>query len=366
MSKPAKTTAYVGTYTRSESHVEGKATGVHRCAYDAATGALTLVETVRTGPNPSFLALGPGGRTLYAVHETTEGPNGEGTVSALRLDSAGRATPLNAQPSGGRAPCHLAVEPEGEFAFVANYGSGTIGVLRLLSSGQLGALTDIVEHGGSGPNRARQEGAHAHMVLPGPGGFVYAADLGADRVFTYRLNRQWGTLHPAAEPWAAPPGSGPRHLAFDPTGRFAYVLAELTPAITALRVDAATGSLAPVHTLALTANGRDKALGGEVQCSADGRFVYASLRGEDAIVTCAADPDSGALEVVGRTPSGGKTPRFFALGPGGRYLLAANQDSDTVVSLALDPATGLPAPQGTSAALPTPVCIVFNEQPVRG
>lgn len=359
---------YVGTYTRREDHVDGHAAGIHWCAFDPESGALTLLETAAAGVNPSFLALGPDGRTLYAVNETSDGPNNEGTVSALRLDETGRPTPLNAQPSGGRGPCHIAVDPSGEFAFVANYGSGTVAALRLLSEGQLGGLTDIVEHGGSGPNSARQEGAHAHMVLPGPGGFVYAVDLGADRVLAYRLNRQWGTLHAAEQPWAAlPPGSGPRHLAFDPAGRFAYVLAELKPSITVLRIDAATGGLALVHTLALPVTGsKGNVLGGEVQCSADGCFVYASLRGEDLIVTCAADPGTGALEIVGRTPTGGKTPRFIALAPGGRFLLAANQDSDTVVSLPLDPATGVPAAEGTVTELPTPVCIVFNETPVRG
>lgn len=356
------TTAYVGTYTRREPHVEGTAAGIHHCTYDPATGALALVETVPAGVNPSFLALGPGGRTLYAVNETADGENGEGTVSALRLDEAGRPTPVNAQPSGGAGPCHLSVDPAGEFVFVANYGSGTVAALRMQADGELGGLTDIVEHGGSGPNDARQEGAHAHMVLTGPGGFVYAVDLGADRVLVYRLNRQWGTLHPAEQPWAAmPPGSGPRHLAFDPTGRFAYVLAELKPSITVLRVDAATGGLTLVHTLALPITGsKGNVAGGGVQCSADGRFVYASLRGEDMIVTSSADPATGRLAVVGRTPAGGKTPRFIALDPGGRFLLAANQESDTVVSLPLDPDTGLPAPEGTHTALPTPVCIVFR------
>ena len=350
---------YVGTYTQREAHVEGKASGIHRCTFDPATGALTPVETVPAGANPSFLALGPGGRALYAVNETSDGPNGGGTVSALRLNEAGRPVLLNAQPSGGRAPCHLSVDPAGEFVFVANYGSGTVAVLRVLPNGQLGALTDVVQHGGSGPNKARQEGAHAHMVLPGPGGFVYAVDLGADRVFSYRLNRQWGTLHPADQPWAAmPPGSGPRHLAFDPAGRFAYVLGELRSSLTVLHVDAVAGALTPAQTLTLAA--QEDADGGEVQCSADGRFVYASLRGENVIVTCAANPDTGALEIVGRAPTDGKTPRFFTLAPGGRFLLAANQDSDTVVSLPLDPATGVPAAGGASAALATPVCIAFK------
>jgi 6-phosphogluconolactonase len=362
MSDASGVAAYVGTYTRREPHVDGHAAGIHRCAFDAATGALTLVETVAAGVNPSYLALGPDGRTLYAVNETSDGPNGEGTVSALRLDEAGRPTPLNAQASGGRAPCHIAVDPAGEFAFVANYGSGTVAVLRLLSDGQLGGLTDIVEHGGSGPNKARQEGAHAYMVLPGPGGFVYAVDLGADRVLAYRLNRQWGTLHPAEQPWAAlPPGSGPRHLAFDPAGRFAYVVSELKPSLTTLRLDADTGGLTPVHTLALTAaDGKDDVLGGEVQCSADRRFVYASLRGEDVIVTCAVNQETGRLDIRGRTPTGGKTPRFFTLDPGGRFLLAANQDSDMVVSLPLDQNTGVPAADGATMTLPTPVCIVLR------
>jgi 6-phosphogluconolactonase len=361
-------TLYIGTYTRRESFVDGKAEGFYIYHLDPGSGQLTYAATV-AGPgtvNPSYLTLGPDKRCLYAVNEITGGntPYGKGphgTVSAFAVDPAtGRLRYLNQQSTHGLAPCYVSIEPEGRYCLVANYETGSLCVLPIQEDGSLGEATDTVQFAGSGPVRERQEGPHAHMVLPSPDGrFILAVDLGADRLRTFRLDRERGALSPADPPWTQlPPGAGPRHLAFHPHRPFAYVINELRSTVTVLRYDAQQGAFAALQTISTLPDGfTGQNLGAEIIVAPSGRFVYASNRGHDSLVIYAVDPETGRLALVGHESSQGAGPRAFILDPSGALLLVANQDTDTVVTFWVDGDSGTLRATGHVAAVPTPVCL---------
>jgi 6-phosphogluconolactonase len=254
------------------------------------------------------------------------------------------------------------VDRAGRNILVANYTAGTVAVLPLTADGRLRPPSTVRQQAGTGPNRARQEGPHAHeIVLDAAETFAFAADLGADRIFVYRYGAASGTLEPN-DPKAAvlEPGSGPRHLAWHPSGKIAYVINELGSTVTAFRYDAGRGTLDAFQTattLPTGFSGPNKAA--EIAVSSDGRFLYASNRGDDSLAVFSIDAASGTLAPSGRVPSGGRAPRHFAIDTSGRLLLVANQDSDSITFSRLDPATGRPSPIGRPLAISKPVCILF-------
>lgn len=356
-------TTYIGTYTRRESFVDGKAEGIYIYHLDPRSGELTYAATVAGAGtiNPSFLTLGPDRHCLYAVNEITGGKGPHGTVSAFAVDPpSGDLRYLNQQSTHGLAPCFASVDPEGRCCLVANYEIGSLCVLPIQEDGSLGEATDTVQFSGSGPNRERQEGPHAHMVVPSPDGrFMLAIDLGTDRLMVFRLDRVRGTLSPAATPWTQmPPGSGPRHLVFHPQQPIVYVINELQSTITVLRYETQQGTLAALQTIStLPDDFTGQNLGAEIVAAPSGRFVYASNRGHDSLAIYAVDQQTGQLALVGHESSQGVGPRAFTIDPSGTLLLAANQDSDTVVTFRIDPESGMLRPTGHVAAVPTPVCL---------
>jgi 6-phosphogluconolactonase len=349
---------YVGTYTGSGSR------GIYRFELDPSSGAATAPVLAGESENPSFLAVHPSGRVLYAVNEVASfGGAPTGAVSAFAIiPESGMLTRLGQQPSGGADPCYLAVDRAGRNVLVANYTAGTVAVLPLAADGRLRPPSTVHQQAGTGPNKARQEGPHAHqIVLDAAEAFAFAVDLGADRIFVYRYGAESGTLGPN-EPRAAvlEPGSGPRHLAWHPLGRIAYVINELGSTVTALRYDAGRGALDSFQTVAtLPAGflGPNKAA--EVAISPDGRFLYASNRGDDSLAVFSIEAASGTLAASGRVPTGGRAPRHFAIDASGRFLLVANQDSDSITFFRLDPATGRPRPIGRPLVVSRPVCVLL-------
>lgn len=355
---------YVGTYTQPEAHVLGKGEGIYCYRMNLASGALTF-DSVTTGPvNPSFLALDPRRRFLYAVSEVMaiDGQPG-GAVYAYAIDAnTGRLTFLNRQPSQGAAPCYLSVEPMGRWVFAANYGGGTVAVFPIQDDGRLGPATSVAHHAGSSVNPERQEAPHPHSILPDLAGrFVFAADLGLDKIMIYRLDAAAGTVTPNDPPWVSmQAGAGPRHLVFHPRDRYAYLMNELDATVTVFAYDAARGALTLVQTVeTLPAAYAGLRHGADVHAAPSGRFIYASNRGHDSLAVFAIDEATGRLTVVGHEPTQGKTPRNFAIDPTGTFLLAANQDTDTIVTFRLDAQTGMPVPTGHVADVPTPVCITI-------
>jgi 6-phosphogluconolactonase len=353
--------AYIGTFTRMPPHPRGGAEGIHVCRLDSATGAFTLLQEVTGVDSPSFVALHPNGGFLYAVNAVPEhdGRPG-GSVSAFAIDPAtGHLTPLNRQPAHGAGPCHVSVDPSGRWALAASYGSGSVVVLPIRSDGSLGPASDVVQHAGASVHE-RQQGPHAHSLTLDPAGrFALVCDLGLDQVLVYRLDAERGRLIANEPPCArTAPGAGPRHLDFHPTGRFVYVLGEITSTLTAYAYDGAAGTLRELQSLStLPAGWSGQNSTADVHVHPNGRFVYASNRGHDSLAIFAIDPAAGTLSPLGHESTRGRTPRNFAIDRGGAFLFAANQDSDTIVTFALDGETGRLAPAGPVIELATPVCI---------
>lgn len=351
-------TVYVGTYTRGDSE------GIYVYRMDLATGRMKRVGLAGGIENPSFLALHPNGRFLYAVSEVsnTDGRR-TGAVSAFALDpQTGLPNRLNHQPSEGAGPCHLVVDRDGRAVLVANYGTGNVAVLPIREDGSLGPATDVEQHEGSSVNPRRQAGPHAHSINVDPANrFAVAADLGIDKLLIYRFHAEGGTLTPNDPPFArVKPGAGPRHFDFHPGGQFAYVINELHSTVTAFSYDAQSGRLETLQTVStLPDDFEGDNTTAEIQVHPSGRFLYGSNRGHDSIAIFAVDPKTGRLSPVGHEPTQGKTPRNFGIDPTGTYLLAANQTTDEIAVFRIDPETGRLAPTGEIVEVPTPVCVKF-------
>jgi 6-phosphogluconolactonase len=363
MVTPKRITTYIGTYTRRETFVDGKAEGIYVYHLDPGSGELTYAATV-SGPgtdNPSFLILGADKDCLYAVNEFYKSESPNGFVSAFAIDPlTGHLRYLNQQSTHGTAPCYIGMEPQGRYCLVANYETGSLCVLPVGKDGCLEEATDVVQFSGSGPNLERQEGPHAHMVLPGPDGcFILAIDLGTDRLMTFRLDTERGRLRPADSPWTQlPPGSGLRHMVFHPSRPFAYVISELQSTVTVCRYLEQQGTFEALQTIStLPGDFTGQSSGGEIMIAPSGRFVYASNRGHDSLAIYAADSETGQLSLVGHESTQGSSPRAFIIDPSGALLLVANQDSDTVVTFWIDPDFGTLRATGHMVAVPTPVCL---------
>lgn len=343
---------YVGTYTGGESK------GIYGFSLDVKTGKLESLGLLAATENPSFLALDRDGKYLYAVNEVDEG-----TVSAFEIIDEGKGLrPLNKQTTKGSGPCHLTVDASGENVLFANYGSGSVGVIRIEDDGSLGEVSAFVQHEGSSVNPGRQKEPHAHCITLDPANMTaVAADLGADKIFAYRFDAAKGELVPATQPFAKmAPGSGPRHFAFHPSGRFGYVINEMLSTVTAFGYDPVTGELSEIGTVSTLppdfGGGNSTA---EIFVHPAGKFVYGSNRGHDSIAVFAIDAETGALTPVQHSPSGGKTPRNFALDPTGEFLLTANQDSGDLFVYRINPLNGKLSATARDAKVDKPVCIVF-------
>jgi 6-phosphogluconolactonase len=359
-----KTLVYVGTYTGAKSK------GIYVSTLDAATGQLTAPKLAAETVSPSFLAIHPNRRFVYAVNEVGEF-NGKpgGAVSAFSLDAAtGRLTLLNQQASGGGGPCHIVVDKAGNHALVANYGGGSVTVLPVKEDGRLGEATSFIQHAGSSINPNRQKEPHAHSInLDIANRFAFAADLGLDKVLIYRFDAGQGVLTPNDPPFAKViPGAGPRHFALHPKGGFAYVINELHCTVAAFSYDPQRGELKEVQTISTLPQGQavlPNFSTAEVQVHPSGKFLYGSNRGHDSVAVFTIDQKTGTLTHVENQSTRGKTPRNFGIDPTGKYLLAANQSSDNVAVFRIDDESGRLTPAGDVGNVGTPVCVKFVALP---
>lgn len=347
--------AYVGSRTTRERNARGEGITVYRV--DQGTGSLEPVQIVRDLVNPSFLALSRNGEHLYCVHGDLS------DASAFKVDKiSGKLTLLNRQSTQGKNPVHLAIDPSGRHLVVSNHLGSSVAVLPIGVDGTLGALSQLVAlEGPLGPHRTEQKLAKPHFNPFSPDGrHVLVQDKGLDRTFIFRFAD--GKLAPAEPGFVVSrEGSGPRHMAFHPNGRMAYVVNELDSTVTVHSYAAGTGMLSPLQilpTLPSTYTGNSRA--SEIDIDAGGQFLYASNRGYDSIAMYRIDPDSGLLTWIGAEPGGGKTPRFFALTPNNRFMFVLNEDSDSIVAMAVDQQTGRLKPTGFNATTGSPVCMVFS------
>lgn len=352
---------YLGTYTGGEGG------GIHVCELDLTAGKLSPPRVAAELVNPSFLALHPDGKHLYAVGEIDDF-NGKktGGVSALEIEPASGALKLlNQQSSGGAGPCHLIVDGAGKNVLTANYGGGSVACLPIAADGKLGPASSFIQHQGSSVNKQRQEGPHAHSINLDPAGkFAIAADLGLDKLLVYRFDAAGGKLTAHDPPSVSvPPGGGPRHFAFHPAGKFAYTNNEITSTVSALSYDAAAGKFEVVQTLSTLPHDVPGNSTAEIRVHPSGKFVYVSNRGHNSVAIFAVDAATGKLTVRGHQSSEGKVPRNINLTPDGRWLLAANQDSANVVVLSVDGETGQLQATGQQIEVPRCVCVRFAAAP---
>jgi 6-phosphogluconolactonase len=356
---------YVGTYTEDGS----KSKGIYAFRFDAETDQITPLGLAAETTNPSFVALHPNGRFLYAVNEigNYKGPN-SGGVSAFAIDrsedgrATGKLTFLNEVPSRGADPCYITVDKTGKYVLVANYTGGSLAVFPVLADGKLGEVSAFLQHTGHGTNPERQEKAHAHSIDLSPDNrFAMVDDLGLDELFVYKFDSANGSLTPNDPPFAKlDPGAGPRHFALSPAGKFAYVIAEMHSTVTVFSNDEKTGTLHRLQTIsALPKDFTGQNDDAEIQMHPSGKFLYASNRGSDTITVFAIDATKGTLTPVEYTPTQGKIPRSFEIDPTGKFLFAANQKSDNIIVFRIDAKTGHLTPTGQVFDVGSPVCVKF-------
>jgi 6-phosphogluconolactonase len=347
-------TIYVGSYTAGKSNSKG----IFSYRFQPATGKIIPLGLTAETTNPSFLAVHPNSRFLYAANEVSDG-----YISAFSIDrGTAKLGFINKVSSLGDSPCHIAIDKTGKWLFAANYMSGSVSVFPVREDGSLGKSTALVRHSGSGVNKKRQEGPHAHSVNLSPDSrFLLVSDLGVDKLFIYRLDAARGVLTANDPPYCKfAPGAGPRHLSFHPNGRLVYQINELNSTLTSLGYDPGQGRLQEIETVStLPPDFTGSSITAEVEVHPNGKFVYGSNRGHDSIAVFAIGEGKQALTPVEYVPTQGKTPRHFALDPTGKYLFAANQDSDNIVVFRIDQKTGKLSSAGTVLNSPTPVCVVF-------
>lgn len=352
-----KKRVFIGTYTRKTSH------GIYAYHWLPESGELTEIGLAATTPDPSFLALSPDGKNLYAVNEHDPAPGTEsGTVSAFSIqDAEGKLALLNTVPSGGTAPCNMAVDHTGRALFVANYTSGSVSSYQILGDGKLSSHVVNIHYSGHSVG-VRQQSAHTHCTTVSPDNrFLLVNDLGLDRIMVYRISPQTAELTPNDPPfYSALPGSGPRNFTFHPNGKWAYSLNEIASTIDGLHWDTEKGTLTRFQNISTLPHGFSATnTAATVLVHPNGRFVYASNRGHDSIVVYSVDPATGALTLLQHISCEGKTPRNFILDSSGRWVLIANQDSANIVVLQCNAKTGHLASTGRQYALDSPVCIIF-------
>jgi 6-phosphogluconolactonase len=351
-----KYAVYFGTYTKSKSK------GIYRALFDTVTGKLGETELVAETTNPSFLGIHPSRKFLYAVGELA-GKKG-GAVSAFAIEPSGKLTLLNQQSTVGTGPCYVGVDKLGKNVLVANYGGGSVAVLPIGADGKLAEASAFVQHVGSSVNPKRQQGPHAHSIFLDPANrFAFAPDLGLDKVMIYKFDAGKGTLVPNDPAFGAvAPGSGPRHFAFHPSGRYAYVINEMLCTVTAFAYDAGRGALSEVQTITTLPAGETVQPGystAEVVVHPSGRFLYGSNRGHNTIAVYAVDPETGKLTPVQHAPTLGEMPRNFNLDPTGLWLIVGHNNSDFVFVFSVDPATGKLTPTGQKVEVSMAVCVKF-------
>ncbi len=351
---------YLGNYTRAP---EG---GIYSAAFDAQTGKLGAATLAGPAVNASFLAIHPSRKYLFAVGEISDFDGKKtGGVSAYSIDApSGQLTLLNSQSSAGAGPCHIVLDKAGTTAFVANYGGGSVASLPIGGDGRLAPAASAIQHVGSSVNPQRQKEPHAHSINLDPANaFVFAADLGLDKVLVYRFDAARHTLTPNTPDGASvPPGSGPRHFAFHPTGKYAYVINELGNTVTAFSYDASVGKLSEIQTITtLPTDFQGTSHTAEVVVHPSGKFLYGSNRGHDTLANYMIDQNTGRLTAAGFTPIGGKTPRNFAVDPTGKWVLIGCQSTNNVTVFSVNQETGALTPTGQSIDAPSPVCVRFLE-----
>jgi len=341
--KPKKEILYLGTYTQ-------KGEGIYVYEFDRSNYSFKELQVLTSKTSPSFLEFHPNKKYLYAANE------GNSTVSAYAIDQAsGKLTALNSQPSQGSGPCHVSVDPKGRFIYLSNYGSGDLAVYKLNPDGSIGTLADTIQDKG----RAGQK-PHMHSIIPSADGkYIYASDLGIDKIMVYSVDPQTSKLTPGSVPHAeVKAGDGPRHFAIHPNGNFGYSACELASVVNSFKIVKGSGALVPFERVTmLPSDFTGKSYAADIHFSPDGKFLYASNRGHESLAIYAVDAKTGKLTVAGHADTHGKHPRNFLIDAKGEFAIVTNRDNDNAVFFKRDAATGQLTYTGKEISAPTPVCV---------
>ncbi len=358
MGQSSKEILYVGTSSERGSK------GIYVFEFDRQNKDFTEIQTLTHKESPTFLELHPNGQFLYAVYrEGLEENDKKGTVTAFRINQhTGELQLINELSSEGSGPCHVSVDPKGEYVYVSNYGGGNLAVFPLQDDGKLMPPTHVVQHSGSSIHPGRQKQPYMHSIIPAKDGdFIYASDLGVDKIFTYKIDRESGKLSPAKSPsTSSTPGSGPRHFTIHPDNNLAFSVEELTSTIASFKVNPQTGALTPLERVPMLSPDfpADKtSTAADIHVSPDGKYVYASNRGEDDLVIYSIDPASGKLKLVGHESTRGGHPRNFYVDHTGDFILVANKDDDHLVMFDRDKNSGKLTFAGKEGPVPAAVCL---------
>lgn len=349
---------FVGTYTSSGSK------GVYVYRFDAATGKAEAVSNTEGIANPSYLAISPNKKFIYAVNET--GGATPGSVSAFSFDQkTGKLAFINKQPSGGDGPCYITVSKNNKWALVANYSGGSLAALPIDANGSLKPLSQLIQHAGKGADEKRQEKPHVHSTILSPQqDYLFSPDLGLDKVFTYAFKPSADKPLTDGQPPFTETVSkaGPRHMTFSPNEKFAYLIEELSGTVVAYGYS--NGKLTMLQSiLAHPADFKGTLGSADIHVSPDGKFLYASNRGdENTLSIFSIDPKTGKLESKGYQSTLGKAPRNFIIDPTGNYLLVANQQTNNIVIFKRNKETGLLTEAGEQIKIPLPVCLQLMKQ----
>lgn len=347
-------TMLVGTYNSTDSF------GIHVVKFNSDNGKAEIVNSIKTS-NPSYLAVSPDKKYVYAVNENNADIGGK--VVSFSFDrKTATLSRISSQSSGGVHPCYVAVDPKEKWVLAGNYSSGNLSLLPV-KKGIVGKPVQVVQHEGNGPDTSRQKSPHVHGVFIKPKSqYVYVTDLGTDKVMQYVFNKKTGKLTPAKIAFfSTGPGSGPRHLDFHPNGKYVYVLNELTNAVSVWNdMNGDWSQIQSLSSLPITFKGKSTAA--DIHVSPDGKFLYCSNRGtSNSIAIFSIDKETGKISLVGHESTQGETPRNFNFDPTGNYLIVANQNSNNIVILKRDKETGLLTDTGNRINIDKPVCIKWIE-----
>lgn len=353
-----KEIVYVGTFFGKGSE------GIYVYEFERAKGRLKQIQVVKTITSPSFIALHPSGKFLYAVNRgSLEEMKSSGSVSAFSIDQkTGKLTLLNSRPSYGSEPCHISIDHSGKWAFVSNYMEGNFVVLSLFDDGLLGSSSDSRKHIGRSVNESRQEKSHVHSTIPSPDNkFIFVSDLGTNKIYSYSFNSANGRIAEAEKPFVeVTPGAGPRHFTFHPSGKYAYSAEELTSTVGVFSYNSATGALTVLQdsVASLPPGFKGTNTAADIHTDPKGKFLYMSNRGHNTIAIFSI-ADNGKIKPIGHQDTKGKVPRNFMIDKRGQYFFVANQESGNIVVFRIDQKTGKLISTGNQVNVPSPVCLVM-------
>lgn len=342
------------------SFTENGSDGIHIFDFDAGKGTLESFSGYNAGQNPSYISLSGKNKLIYAINEVSKfnGIDGGGLTTLKYEGNFEKIEKVNELPVPNGGPCFISLTPDNGYLLIANYGGGSVAVVRLDENGLPERVCDTIIYKGIAGKKS-----HAHMILSDPAGKrIYVTDLGLDRIMIYTLNKSSGRLLPFIETGISlPDGTGPRHFVFNETGTKMYVMGELNSTVTVFDVSDKEGLIALQIVSTLSENYKGPNSSADIHIGKSGQYLYGSNRGENSIVTFRIGKE-GLLTLAGHSSCGGNWPRNFTIDPSGKFLLSGNQRSDDISIFRIDRMTGIPEQLTRTVKLNAPACLKFNNQ----